>query len=1692
MKKLTAGAVALATVAAMTVAVAPAAMADAGDGTITLTVVEDVNASSARDAVDTPLNGVTVRIADAAGHTVTRTTNASGQVVVAAGDAGNTLVGGKYRIAVTNPNTGLYSEAHVVDGHAEPQFAPATSFVDVSGGKVATVSVGYLELAALGAANATIFSAVQPDSIWPGATENKEIYSVPYRLNKAPVAVTPRVTTGSVYGIGIDQKAQKLYAGAYAKRGSAYGPGGPGAIYRVDPFTGTTDVYATVADAGTTTHDMTETNLAGHALQDYSFRTAVGRESLGDVEVTPDSKFLLAVNMHTDSVVVYPVQATTNPVPVQTLAVAPVNCAADQDWAPMGIGLNDGKVYIGATCGATSQASVIEYAISAQGILTPTGVVLSGDPKTAPGHSVVPSGNIPTAAECQKVDWMPWRDDVPQPCIDNSAAVSPPDPAGQGLARQFSVPQPMLSDLEFTETGGLILGFRDRGGDQYSSMLYYGQRTAGQPAYSNYIATGDIVGVCIDGSTLNFDCRGNQLRGGDFDDYGGLHNEAAFGGMVAVPGTNRIVINEMDATELWSNGLRAFDPATGNKAAGSTGTADRLVTNDFQKAQGLADMEALVLNASQQIGNRIWLDSDGDGIQDPGEPIAAGVQVSLYDEAGVLVAKTETDANGEYWFDSGDGLKPATKYQVRLDRPADFAAGGPLAGTTPTGTAVGGDRGIDSNGRTADVSGTPTVVADITTPAANINDHSIDFGFVPSPVSIGDYVWIDADNDGQQDAGETPVAGVTVTLRDRNGVVVATTTTDADGYYAFKDLQASSDYTVVFPTTVTVDGRKYMLTQPGRGNSKTDSNAAVDTGNATVRTPVLGSNLTAPGKADDPTIDAGYVSLVSVGDYVWIDADADGIQDAGEKPVPGATVKLLTPEGEVVATTTTDTNGYYVFPDLRPSTDYVIEFPTSVVVDGTTVALTKPGAGEDGTVDSNPAVATGRAPVTTPAAGENSTEPGQADDPTIDAGYIVPPVSIGDYVWIDVDRDGQQDAGEKPVPGATVRLLSPEGDVLATTKTDEDGYYAFTDLAPGTEYVVEFPKSVTVDGVSHVLTTPAQGDAATDSNPAVDTGRATVTTPLNGSNSGEPGKADVPTIDAGYVPTLVSVGDYVWIDADSDGIQDAGERPVPGATVRLLTPEGDVVTTTTTDANGYYVFTDLPNSTDYIIEFPTTVMVDGTQLPLTSPGAGTDGKVDSNPAVATGRAPVTTPATGQNSAEPGQADDPTIDAGYIVPPVSIGDYVWIDVDRDGQQDAGEKPVPGATVRLLSPEGDVLATTKTDEDGYYAFTDLAPGTEYVVEFPKSVTVDGVSHVLTTPAQGDAATDSNPAVDTGRATVTTPLNGSNSGEPGKAGVPTIDAGYVPTLVSVGDYVWVDADGDGIQDDGEKPVPGAEVKLLTPDGDVVATTTTDANGYYVFPNLPNSTDYVIEFPTTVTIGDDLYRLTTPGAGGDDAADSNAEVATGRAPVTTPANGSNSTEPGEADDPTIDAGFVLQPKPILVSVGDYVWFDKDHDGVQDPGEKPIGGVTVKLFDENGALVATTKTDENGYYAFTDLKPSTEYTIEFPKSVTVDGSTVPLTSANRGGDDARDSDANPSTGRITFVTTASGTNSAEPGKADLPTLDAGYAPVELATTGGALPWTLGSIAALLLMIGAGLMLVRRRRTASMEEQTGTAGSLLQ
>ncbi len=141
--------------------------------------------------------------------------------------------------------------------------------------------------------------------------------------------------------------------------------------------------------------------------------------------------------------------------------------------------------------------------------------------------------------------------------------------------------------------------------------------------------------------------------------------------------------------------------------------------------------------------------------------------------------------------------------------------------------------------------------------------------------------------------------------------------------------------------------------------------------------------------------------------------------------------------------------------------------------------------------------------------------PGVGDEDDNDDADIGSLVSIGDFVWLDVDRDGQQGdpLEEPPVGGVVVNLYAADGTTLVqATTTDADGYYAFTDLLPTTTYVVEFVRPAT-----YGFTTQFAGALATDSNAHVVTGRANVFTPAAGVNSSAPASADVQTIDAGLV-----------------------------------------------------------------------------------------------------------------------------------------------------------------------------------------------------------------------------------------------------------------------------------------------------------------------------------------------------------------------------------------------------------------------------------------------------------------------------------------------------------------------------------------------------------------------------------------------
>ena len=220
-------------------------------------------------------------------------------------------------------------------------------------------------------------------------------------------------------------------------------------------------------------------------------------------------------------------------------------------------------------------------------------------------------------------------------------------------------------------------------------------------------------------------------------------------------------------------------------------------------------------------------------------------------------------------------------------------------------------------------------------------------------------------------------------------------------------------------------------------------------------------------------------------------------------------------------------------------------------------------------------------------------------------------------------------------------------------------------------------------------------------------------------------------------------------------------------------------------------------------------------------------------------------------------------------------------------------------------------------------------------------------------------------------------------------------IEQLASLGDYVWFDANHDGIQDAEEDGIQGVPVSLYACEGTTpLATTTTDADGYYHFTNLVAG-DYYVKFTLMLN-----HVFSPKDQGVADALDSDADIATGKTVCTT-------LTPGE-NDLTWDAGMYIP----YAELGDRVWFDANHDGIQDPSEAGIPGVTVYLFACGGTSpLATTTTNATGYYYFTNLLPG-EYYVMFVKPAD-----LKFSPQDAGANDALDSDALPSSG-VTVCTT--------------------------------------------------------------------------
>ena len=699
---------------------------------------------------------------------------------------------------------------------------------------------------------------------------------------------------------------------------------------------------------------------------------------------------------------------------------------------------------------------------------------------------------------------------------------------------------------------------------------------------------------------------------------------------------------------------------------------------------------------------------------------------------------------------------------------------------------------------------------------------------------------------------DSPFEGVTVRLLDADGNPVKdasgadiTAKTAADGTYKFDRVPMGSYKVEVVPGAAKVDGTDVNLSDYkqtyGYGSSTTRSEA----GKGTLVTPTAISLTAAAPNATK--VDFAFVKPASVGDFVWFDANKDGIQDADEAGVPGVTVTLtdgagnpvIDLDGNPVKAVTTDANGMYEFTNLMPNVDrivanageenYKVVFTVPAGYSATTSNAGDPEKDSNG-ADSSVTLAQGQ------------------NDETVDLG-LVADGTIGDTLFWDVDNSGgsEPSGADKPLVGVTVTLTytTPAGvEKTLTTVTDADGHYSFKDLAPG-DYVVTVDKAslATVCPECTAQTHAPSGDlTASEGQELSLTSKVTLSPGAMTNNDQDwafTGVANTAIGKAIADPAEVPAGGFTPGTSVTYTLTVTNEGPSPatGVIAQDKLPAG----VTFVSAEGDGTFDAASGKWDLSAEVIEKGATRTLRITVTI-DASTAGSVVTNTATIEKQDQV-------GDKTPDNTSSVDLTAGY-----TIGGKLYNDADASFSSSDSEAPYAGVTVALLKKDGTPVldkdgnpVTAVTDADGKYSFPGLALG-EYTVSV-----VDPTSG----PLEGAKPTEAY----TGRYKTSADVTIAEA----TGSVIDVNFGFVKPA-SVGDRVWHDEDGNGAGN-GEPGAPNVTVILKDAHGAEVARTATDANGSYRFTGLiPGTYTVDIEVPAgynaattsmTVTVGEGEENL-------------------------------------------------------------------------------------------------------------------------------------------------------------------------------------------------------------------------------------------
>lgn len=605
---------------------------------------------------------------------------------------------------------------------------------------------------------------------------------------------------GSVWATAYSRQANKIFYAAFVKRHVSMGPLGMSGIYVTNNAKSTTNKSNTTTfvdlkavnpafDAGDIpgrNFNPGDNDIRSANYDELAF-TEVGKKGIGGMTISDDGHYLYLINLNDRKLwrVEIGVNGTAPSLASQIVSYNAFPVAAgNSSFRPFAVKYYRGAIYVGGVLDGVKpdNSSVNRNELKM--------VVLKVDASTTPGaetfttvldapltynrranintgfnvnHNtdyVDPNGTIPFATTSHG-SWHPWARTFAELTVKGNAGTA-------------IYPQPMLTSIEFNpEDGSMILGLMDRTGHQTGNQNF---GISGPTLYTGN-AAGDILKASNNGTYSNFTLENNgsdgtQITagagnnegpgGGEFyftdrfkqGEGGSLgigntstgklyldHEETSTGSLLNFPGKALLSTAFDPITNWYTGGIRYYNNNNGVATNGKVLYEGNDVSV-FGKANGLGDLELITAPAPIEIGNRVWFDADGDGVQDANENGIAGVTVTLV-QGSTVIATATTDAEGNYYFSSDpNGVNTASAiynisplqaggtYIIRIPKATGGSVQPPLSTYELTIINNGGadaeadlrDSDAALNNNDADI----TITAGIN----GENNHTYDFGFV--------------------------------------------------------------------------------------------------------------------------------------------------------------------------------------------------------------------------------------------------------------------------------------------------------------------------------------------------------------------------------------------------------------------------------------------------------------------------------------------------------------------------------------------------------------------------------------------------------------------------------------------------------------------------------------------------------------------------------------------------------------------------------------------------------------------------------------------------------------------------------------------------------------------------------------------------------------------------------------------------